>query len=125
MQNSYTELNFDVIQAATGNKYADGDDIRLVNLGPIALLSNFKLTTCSGKHLEEISLAHIVSLMYKLLTSSKACDDLSFGFDRSCDRRQQELTKNKKGKFRLRIYLGDIFGFAEHQERQFMASVTN
>ena len=48
---SYIELNFDVIIAATSNRYADTDDIRLINLGPIALFSNYKLTTSSGKHL--------------------------------------------------------------------------
>ena len=69
--NSYLELNFDVLQAATGNRYADANDIRLVNPGPNALFSNYKLTSSSGKHLEEISHAHIVSLMYKLLSSCK------------------------------------------------------
>ena len=69
--NSYLELNFDVLQATTNNRYVDANDIRLVNLGAIALFSNYKLTTSSGKHLEEISHVHIVSLMYKLLTSSK------------------------------------------------------
>ena len=68
--NSYLELNFDVLHAATNNRYVDGNDIRLVNLGPISLFSNYKLTTSSGKHLENIDHAHIVSLMYKLLTSS-------------------------------------------------------
>ena len=38
--NSYIELNFDVLHASTGNRYADGDDIRIINLGPIALFSN-------------------------------------------------------------------------------------
>ena len=38
--NSYLELIFDVLHAATKNKYADGNDIRVVNLGPIALFSN-------------------------------------------------------------------------------------
>ena len=116
--NSYQELNFDVLQAATGNRYADANDIRLVSLGPIALFSNYKLTTSSGKHLE-ISHAQIVSLMYKLLSSCKGSDDLSIGFDRDRNRRKRELTNNKniKGKYHLRIYLRDIFGFAEHQEK--------
>ena len=117
--NSYLELNFDVLQAATGNRYADANDIRLVNLGPIALFSNYRLTTSSGKHLEEISHAPIVSLIYKLLSSCKGSDDLSIGFDRDRNRRKRELTNNKniKGKYHLRIYLRDIFGFAEYQER--------
>ena len=37
--NIYFELNFDVLQAATGIRYPDGADIRLVNLGVIALFS--------------------------------------------------------------------------------------
>ena len=61
--NSYLDLNFDVLHAVTNNRYTDGNDIRLVNLAPIALFSNYKLTTSSGKHLEDISHAHIVSLM--------------------------------------------------------------
>ena len=58
--NSYLELNFYVLHAATGNRYVDGDDIRIVNLGPIALFSNQKLTNSSGKHLEGINHTHIV-----------------------------------------------------------------
>ena len=96
----------------------DGNDIRLVNLGPIALFSNYKLTTSSGKHLENIDHALIVSLMYKLLSSSKGSDDSSIGFDRDRGRRQRALTNNKtqKGKYHVRIYLKDVFGFAEYQE---------
>ena len=80
--NSYLDLKFDVVHAATNNRYVDGNDIRLVNLGPVALFSNYKLTASSGKHLEDVSHAHIVSLMYKLITTAKRCDDLSIGFDR-------------------------------------------
>ena len=60
--NSYLDLNFDVLHAITGNRYADNNDIRLVTLDPIALFSSFKLTTSSGIYLEDISHAHIVSL---------------------------------------------------------------
>ena len=117
--NSYLELNFDVLHAGTNNRYVDGNDIRLVNLGPIVLFSNYKLTTSSGKHLENIDHAHIVSLMYKLLSSSKGSDDLSIGFDRDRTRRRNELTNNKniKGKYHVRIYLKDVFGFVEYQEK--------
>ena len=57
--------------------------------------------------------------MYKLLTSSKDSDDLSIGFDRNRRKRKNELTNNKtiKGKYHIRIYLKDIFGFAENQEK--------
>ena len=117
--NSYLELNFDVLHAGTNNRYADGNNIRLVNLGPIALFSNYKLTTSSGKHLENIDHAHIVSLMYKLLTSSKGSDDLSIGFDRDRNRRKRELTNNKtqQGKYHVRINLKDVFGYAEYQQK--------
>ena len=117
--NSYLDLNFEVIKKADNCRYGNGNDMKLVNLGPIALFSNFKLTTSSGKHLEDNSHAHLVSLMYKLITSSKGIDDLSIGFDRSSARRREEITTNKnvKGKFHLRIMLKDVFGFAEHQEK--------
>ena len=94
--NSYLVLNFDVLHAVTNNRYVDNNNnIGLVNLGPFALFSNYKLTTSSGKHLEAISDAHIVSLMYKLLTSSGGSDDLSIDFDRDRTRRQRELANNK------------------------------
>ena len=118
MLNSYLELYFDVLHAATNNRYVDGNDIRLVSLGPYALFSKYKLTTSSGKHQENIDHAHILSLMYKLLTSSKGSDDLSIGFDRDRGRRQRELTNNKTQKgCHVRIYLKDVFGFAEYQEK--------
>ena len=117
--NSYLELDFDVLHAGTSNRYVDGNNIRLVNLGTIALFSNYKLTFSSGKHLENIDHAHIVSLMYKLLTSGKGSDDLSIGFDRDQNRRQRELSINKniKGKYHVKIYLKDVFGFAEYQNK--------
>ena len=117
--NSYIELNFDVLRVDNNNRYVDANDIRLVSMGAIASFSHYKLTTSSGKHLEEISHAHIVSLMYKLLASSKDSDDLSIGFDRNRGRRKNELTNNKsiKGKYHIRIYPKDIFGYAESQEK--------
>ena len=61
--NSYLDLNFEVIKKADDSRYANGNDIKLVNLGPIALFSNFKLTTSSGKHLEDINHAQLISLI--------------------------------------------------------------
>ena len=61
--NGYLDFNFEKNQKAEFSRYANGNDIQLVNLGPIALFSNFKLTTSSGNHLEDISHAHIFSLM--------------------------------------------------------------
>ena len=96
--NSYHDLNFEVIERADNSRYANGDKTRLVNLGPIALFSNFELTTSSGKHMADIGHAHIVSFMYELITSAKDTDDLSSGFDRSHDRRKKELPKRQKQK---------------------------
>ena len=115
--NSYLELNFDVLHATTNNRYADNNDIRLVNLGPIALFNKYKVTTSSGKHLQNVKHSHIAGLMYKLSTTARACNDLSIGFDRTRDTRQRELNNNKKikGKYHVRIYLKDKFGYAQHQ----------
>ena len=85
---SCLDLNFDVSHA-TNNKYADDNDIGLVNLAPFSLFNKYKITTSSGKHLEDINHAHIVSLMYKLVFSAKGSDDLAIGFDRSRNRRQR------------------------------------
>ena len=117
--NSYLELNFDVLKAASNNRYADTDDIRLTNVGAIALFSVYKLVTASSKHLEEVTHAHFVSLIYKIVTSSKDSDDLSIGFDRNRGRRKNELSTNKniKGKYHTRIYLKDVLGYAQDQEK--------
>ena len=116
---SYLDLNFEVIKKVADSRYGIGNDMRLVNMGPIALFSYFKLTTSSGKHIEDISNAHLASLMYKLINPSKNSDDLSIGFDRSPNRRKDKLALNKsvKGKYHVRIMLKDVFGFAEHQEK--------
>ena len=119
MLNSYSLSNFEVIKKAADSRYANGKDIRLISLGPITKFSNFKLTTSSGKHLEDDSHAHIISLMYKLISSAKDSNDLSIGFDQSSNRRKGELTANKsvKGKYHPKILLKEVFGFAECQEK--------
>ena len=63
LKGSLLGLNFDVLHAATNNRYVNGNNIRLVNLGPIALFNIYKLATCSGKDIEEIRHARIVCLM--------------------------------------------------------------
>ena len=82
MLKSYLDLNFGKINKADNSRYANGNEVRLANMGPVAMFSNFKLTTCSRKHLEDISRAHLGSRMYKPITSGKGGDDLSIGFDR-------------------------------------------
>ena len=61
--NSYININFEVFKKIDDSRYASRNDIRLVNLVLIALITNFELTTSSGKHLEDINHAQIVSLM--------------------------------------------------------------
>ena len=77
------------------------------------------MTLSGGKHLKDVSHAHIVSLFYKLLTTAKDTDEMFFGFDRDRNRRRDDLTNNEhiKGKYHVRIMLKDVSGFAEHQEK--------
>ena len=118
MLNRYLDLNFEVIGNADNSRYANSNDIRLVISGPLALFSNFILTTSIGKLLEDNSHAHLVSLMYKLLTSSRGSDDLSLGFHRRRAVRRDDLAlnKNKKSEYHLRIMLKDVFAIAECQK---------
>ena len=66
-----------------------------------------KLTRSNRKHLEDISHAHIVSFLYKLITCARDSDDMSTGFDRDRNKRQRELTNisNKKENIMLEICL--------------------
>ena len=91
----YLELKFEVIKTADNSRYAKGVDINLINLSPIAIFNNRKLRKASAKNLEDVSHAHIVSLLYKLPTSTRGSDDMSIGFDRDHIGRQRELTNNK------------------------------
>ena len=108
---SHLDLNFDVLHDASKERYADNYDIRLVNLRPVAFFSIFKLITSRGKHLEDFFHTHIVSLMYKLITSAKYTSELFIGFHRDRGRRQHELTNNKniKEKNHVRAMLKAIF----------------
>ena len=90
----------------------------MVNFGPVALFSEAKLTTSSGKHLEKVHNLHPISLMVKLLTSTSQTSQLLYGFEESTTIRRQELTnnKNEKGTFFVRIKLKDLFGFADQEK---------
>ena len=90
----------------------------MVNFGPVALFSEAKLTTSSGKHLEKVDNLHPISLLYKLLTSSQQTSQLMFGFEESTTIRRQELTNNKteKGTFFVRTKRKDLFGFADQEK---------
>ena len=86
--NGYLEINFDVLHAATNNRYADNNDIKLVNLGPIALISKYMLTTSLRKHLENIEHGHSACLLYKLSTTTRGFYVFSIGFHLDSDSRQ-------------------------------------
>ena len=98
----------------------------LVNFGPVALFSEAKLVTSSGKHLEKVDNLHPISMMYKLLTSTQQTSQIMYGFEESIAMRRQELTTNKteKGTFFVRIKSTDIFGFADQEKITFGLSYT-
>ena len=98
LQNSYISLDFEVKNNNT--RYADGDQISLVNFGPVASFIDAQLVTSSGKHLENVDNLHImmVCLMYKFLTSNPQTYELLFEFEESENTRRQELTNKKTGK---------------------------
>ena len=60
LQNSYVSVDFEVLKQDDA-KYADGDQINLIDFGPVALFSEAKLTTNSGKHLEKVENLHTVT----------------------------------------------------------------
>ena len=117
LQNSYISLEFEVLKN-DDTRYADGDQISLVNSGPVALFTEAKLVTSFGKHLEKVDNLRPISLMYKLLTSNQQTSQLMYGFEESQATRRQELTNNKteKGTFFVRIKLTDIFGFSDQEK---------
>ena len=117
LQNSYISLEFEVLQN-DNTRYNNGDEISLVNFGPVALFSEAKLTTSSRKHLEKVDNLHPICFMYKLLTSSQQTSQLMYGFEESTAIRRQELTNHKteKGTFFVRIKLKDLFGFPDQEK---------
>ena len=117
LQNSYISLEFEVLKN-NNTRNANNDEISLINFGRVALFSEAKLTTSSGKLLEKVDNLHPISLMYKLLTSGSQTSQLLYGFEESTTIRRQELTnnKNEKGTFFVRIKLKDLFGFADQEK---------
>ena len=96
MQNSFINLEFEVLKT-DNTRFADADDIKLTNLGPVGLFSECSIKTSSGKHLEKIDNLHPISLMYKLLISSnKNSSELMYGFEIDDDKKKRrQLTDNK------------------------------
>ena len=117
MKDSYHELDFSVTDRAVGPAgYANGDHIRLVNLGPIAIFNKYRLTSGSGREIEELDKPHVNSLIYKTIKTSKISDDLSIGFHRDITT-LKKLNNNKKSKgvYHARLRFRGVFSFAEHQ----------
>ena len=75
LESSYISVDFEALKQ-DDTRYADDDQINLINFGPVALFSEVKLTTSSGKHLEKVSSLHIISLMHKLSTSQQQASEL-------------------------------------------------
>ena len=108
---SYLETEFDVLRK-------DDKEI-LVYFGPNALYCEYILWSGSRKQSEKIDQAHNVCLTCKLLRPSRGYEDLYFGFTLKIKTRAEECTANKQnhGKKHVRIFLKDIFGLAELQEK--------
>ena len=119
LKDVYLDLDFNVTRRAGAHaRYAIGDPIKIVNLGPIALFNKYRLTSSSVKELKEINIALVISLFNKLKPFRRDSDNLSIGFHRNKEAREIELTNIKtiRGNYHVRIYLKDVFGFAEHQD---------
>ena len=100
LQHSFISVESEVLKN-DDTRYNDGGERSLDNFGPIALFSEAKLTTSSGKHVEKVDSLHPICLMYKLLTSNQLTSQLMYGFEENTAIRRQELTNNKteKGTF--------------------------
>ena len=85
--------------------------------------TNHTLTISSGKENQDFDFAPNISLKYTLITRSRGGDDLSTSFQRRITSHQQELTNNKttKGKYQSRNYLKEVFGFAQHRKKLYVA----
>ena len=117
LQNSYISLDSEVLKQ-DDTRYADGDQIKLFNFGPVALFSEAKLTTSSGKHLEKVDNLHAVSFLNRFLNSGLQTSELMYGLEEAQATRRQELTNNKteKGTFFVNNKLIDLFGFADQEK---------
>ena len=62
LQHSFISVEFEVPKN-DDTRFNDGNEISLVNFGPVALFSEAKLTTSSGKQLEKVDNLHPISLM--------------------------------------------------------------
>ena len=120
LNDSYIEIGFEVTHKA-GNldEYVNVDDIKVVSLAPVALSSEYYLTTLSETSLERIDYDFFIFLLFKPKTSSKNSIDLPIGFDASNQRRKKEVTENKKEpdkpRYHPRFISKEVSWYGEHQ----------
>ena len=69
--------------------------IRFGNVGPIAVIGAYELTTTSGRQSEDINNAHVICSRSKFVTTSKGGDVLSIDIHREIVDRARDLTNNK------------------------------
>ena len=87
-------------------------------LGPVVLNKKHRLSRSSGNGVKKIDNARNISLLHKLMSSSKDDADLSVAFHRHIITREKELNiiKTTKGNNHVRIDLKIVFVFAEYHE---------
>ena len=108
------------------NSSLDGDFelaglIRFVYVLFVSFSREYQLFTRVGKHLKRIERnAHIISLMYNLLTLSKDSIDFSLRFDEKNARCKLAMTDDKiahnSGRFPVKTYPKDVFRFADQRK---------
>ena len=77
------------------NSFA-ADDSRLCFSGLLASFSEYQLTTNIGKQLESFGHAHILFLLYTLMTSCRGNHVLSIGFAREIGDRARDFSIHSK-----------------------------
>ena len=70
MQNGYNFVRFEVTQN-NGTQYAVVSRLLLVNFGPVAVFSESKVTTSSGKQLEKLENFHRAHLIFNFFSHQK------------------------------------------------------
>ena len=83
-----------------------------------SFFNKYRLTSYSGKEIEEIDNGFVICSMYKKISSSKCSENLSIGFHGNITTRTRESNNKKetKGNYHVRNSLRHVFGFPEDQE---------
>ena len=99
-------------------RYADDDNKGFLNLGPFALFNKYRLTSGSWTEIEETDNAHVICLLYNLVSSSRDSDEYQLVFTEVL-KLEKKMTniETTKGNYQVVIHLKDVFGVAEQQEK--------